>query len=692
MVALSVIIVSYNVRPFLEQALHSILKALNGIPSEVFVVDNDSGDGSVSLVRERFPEICLIENRENVGFARANNQALQRARGKAVCLVNPDTLVQEDTFRVCLDYLDTHSDVGAVGCKILNPDGTLQVSCRRSFPTPWVALTKVVGLSALFPKSRLFGRYNLTFLDPEEEVEVEALSGSFMVVRKDVVDEVGLLDEAFFLYGEDLDWCYRIRQAGWKIVYLPGTQIIHYKGRSTREASFDSLRVFYGAMHLFVKKHFRRGWFFLPRWFLILGIWIRGGVSFFTRLTRRLVVPLVDVAFLQLGLVLAVYIRFGHLEHWHAYRIVDVIYTAVWVGCFYGMGLYERGIYSSSKAFVGTLLGLVLNTSLTFFFPQYAFSRQVVLVAGFLNIVFLGGWRLLIRLISRVQRIPFLGTVGRTLLRRRTLIVGAGPAGRRILERLRERVDAGYEVVGFLGVEEKEILSSRNGRVAVLGTLKDLERVVSTHRIQEVIFSPEAASVERIVEAVGRGKHLRLDFKMVPNDLDVVIGGTTIDSLGDLPLVDLDYRIFSGPNRFFKRAMDLVVTILLLPFIVFLLLYLIVHPSYRFRQVLISDGWGKSMPVWELWKEGRVVSNWLGSIPLYGEVLRGRMSLVGTERIPYQESVGGRGFKPGLTGLIQVNQREVLTEEEKGKYHFYYLRHYSVVLDLEIILKALFRF
>lgn len=690
MVDISVIVVNYNVKPFLEQALHSILKALMGIPSEVFVVDNSSGDGSVLLVRERFRGVHLIENDENIGFARANNQALRRARGKTVCLVNPDTLVREDTFRVCLDYLDTHPRVGAVGCKILNPDGTLQLACRRSFPTPWVAFTKVVGLSRLFPNSKLFGKYNMTYLEPDEITEVEALSGSFMMLRKQVVDEVGLLDEIFFLYGEDLDWCYRIRQKGWRIIYLPKTQIIHYKGRSTQEAPFDDLKLFYGAMRLFVKKHFMSGWSFLPQWLLLMGIWIRGGISFFSRLVNRLLVPLVDVGFLQLALVMALFIRFGHLVHWTSYRLVNGVYTMVWIGCLYTMGLYKKGIFSSSKAIGGIVLGLVLNTSLTFFFPQYAFSRQVVLVAGVLNGFFLSGWRLIVRLASRIRRIPFLGTVGRTLIRRRVLIVGNDQFGQKILKKLRSRIDAGYEVIGFLGLEEKDLLCSVDGKVPILGTLKDLERIASTHRIQEVVFSPEAISYERALSIVARGKDLHLDFKMVPRDLDVVIGRTSIDTLEDIPLVDLDYRIFSGPNRFFKRMIDLMVTLMLLPFLVPLLLILLIHPSFRFKRVLISDGVGKFIPVWELGKNGKKASNWLGSVPLFIEVLRGRMSLVGTEMVPHEDSASEKGFKPGLTGMVQVNFWKGLKEEEKERYNLYYLKNYSLLLDLEIILREIF--
>ncbi len=690
MITLSVIIVSYNVKPYLEQALHSIFKALDSVHAEVFVVDNGSGDGSVALVKNKFPQVRLIQNRENVGFAKANNQALKMAKGKAVCLVNPDTLMREDTFHTCLKYLNEHREVGMVGCKILNPDGSLQLSCRRSFPTPWVAFTKVIGLSSLFPKSRLFGRYNLTFLNSEETAEVEAISGSFMMVRRETIDQVGFLDERFFMYGEDLDWCYRIWQSKWKIVYFPGTQIIHYKGRSAEEAPFDNLRVFYNAMHLFVQKHFRKGWIFLPKWFLMLGIWLRGGLSFLFRLFQRLIVPLVDVAFIQIALVLAVFIRFGGFSYWPRYRIVNVVYTLVWIGCLSMMGLYKKGSYSSSKAIGGSILGLVLNTSFTFFSPQYAFSRRVILVMGGLIIIFLAAWRLAVRLFSRSKRISFLGTIGKTLSQRRTLIVGTGRAGHQILNHIRSRIDSGYDIVGFLGLNEDDLLYSLNGKVPVLGTLKDMERVAVAHKIQSVIFSHEASSYESVLSAVARGKELHLDFKMVPGDMDVIIGQSSIDMIQDIPLLDLDYKLFSVSNQIFKRSVDLAVSV----FVVFLffpvLLFLWLHPLFRFRKIVIADGHQGFLSVWELRKKDRRVSGWPGTIPLWIEILKGRLSIIGTEIRPFDDSKSGYGFKPGLTGLVQLNRSKDLTEKEKERYQIYYLRNYSVLLDLEIMIRSLF--
>ena len=252
---LSIIIVNYNVKEFLQNLLYSISKASSNTTMEIIIVDNASDDGSVELIREKFPSVQIISNEKNQGFGKANNQALQIAKGKHILLINPDTIVSEDTFDMLIDFFEKNPEAGLAGCKILNPDGSLQLACRRSFPGPWTSFCKVTGLSNLFPKSKIFARYNLTYLSEDETYEVDAISGSFMMMRKEVYDTVGGFDEEFFMYGEDLDLCYRIQKAGYKVFYFHNTQIIHYKGESTKRSSFDETNLFYNAMHLFVKKH-----------------------------------------------------------------------------------------------------------------------------------------------------------------------------------------------------------------------------------------------------------------------------------------------------------------------------------------------------------------------------------------------------------------------------------------------------
>ncbi len=256
---LSIIIVNYNVKHFLEQCLHSLLKASKNISSEVFVVDNNSVDGSAQLVREKFPQIQFIENKENVGFSKANNQAILLSKGKYVLLLNPDTIVEEDTFSKVISFMENHPDAGGLGVKMIDGKGTFLPESKRGLPTPWVAFYKMFGISKLFPNSKKFGKYHLSYLNENEIHEVDVLAGAFMLLRKETIDKVGLLDESFFMYGEDIDLSYRITLGGYKNYYYPETTIIHYKGESTKKGSLNYVKVFYNAMIIFARKHFSGG-------------------------------------------------------------------------------------------------------------------------------------------------------------------------------------------------------------------------------------------------------------------------------------------------------------------------------------------------------------------------------------------------------------------------------------------------
>lgn len=252
---LSVIIVNYNVKFYLEQCLESVRRASRGLQVEVFVVDNLSTDGSVEYLRERFPEVTFIENKENVGFARANNQAIRQSKGEYVLLLNPDTIVGEDTLKQCVEFMDAHREAGAVGTYMLHVDGTFAPESRRGLPTPFVAFCKMTGLTALFPKSRLFGRYYMRYLDENEMNEIEVISGAYMMLRREALDKVGLLDEDFFMYGEDIDLSYRVLKGGYKNYFLP-VRMLHYKGESTVKNSYRYVYTFYEAMRLFFRKHY----------------------------------------------------------------------------------------------------------------------------------------------------------------------------------------------------------------------------------------------------------------------------------------------------------------------------------------------------------------------------------------------------------------------------------------------------
>ncbi|RPI01270.1 MAG: glycosyltransferase, partial [Ignavibacteriae bacterium] len=468
----SVIIVNYNVRDFLSQSLLSIQKALKGIRSEIFVVDNASDDGSAQMVRHRFPNIHLIANTDNLGFAKANNIGLRKARGQYILLINPDTIVQEDTIRVMVEFLNSHPEAGLAGCKILNPDGSFQPACRRSFPTPWVAFTRIFGLSKLFPHSKLFGKYNLTYLNTEETYPVDAVSGSFMMVRKETFENIGGLDESYFMYGEDIDWCFRIREAGWRVYYVHSTQIIHYKGESTRRSSLDEIHTFYEAMRLFVEKHFRSSRLF--RMILRASIGMVSLAAFISSALRPLKIAIFDFLAMTISLLLAEYLWRGELFRYpaYAYSIVFTLPALIVIASLYAAGVYTQRRMSISRSIGAIFLAYVFISALTAFFKNYAFSRMIVAISGILAMVCIPGWRLIFRLVRRTS------AHGRgTLFGKRTLIVGTDTDAIGLHEKLRAKIGEGYEIIGFVGTTHGQIGEMING-IPVVGSIDNVGKIV----------------------------------------------------------------------------------------------------------------------------------------------------------------------------------------------------------------------
>ena len=277
----SVIIVNYQVKFYLAQCLHSVLRAMDGIDGEIIVVDNDSQDDSIDYARELYPQVTFIENKENLGFSCANNIAIRQSKGEYVLLLNPDTIVNEHLLIDCITLLDAHLEIGATGVRMLNENGTFAPESRRGVPTPFTSFCKMVGLTSLFPKSRLFGRYYMKYLDEYATTPIEIVSGACMFIRKSVLDECGLLDEDFFMYGEDIDLSYRMLKTGKQNYYIP-TRILHYKGESTHKNTFRYVYVFYEAMYIFFRKHYSS-----YNWILSVpirsAIYLKGATEFISR-------------------------------------------------------------------------------------------------------------------------------------------------------------------------------------------------------------------------------------------------------------------------------------------------------------------------------------------------------------------------------------------------------------------------
>ena len=289
MLDLAIVIVNYNVCNLLRRCLASVHRSIGDISYAVCVVDNNSPDDSVEIVRREFPDVHLIANKENVGYPTANNQGLKALgvedepgkRPRYSLLLNPDTEVPPDCFSHLIEYLDANPDIGVLGPKLVLEDGTLDLACRRSFPTPTVSFYRMVGLSRMFPKSPRFGRYNMTFLDEDETAEVDSVVGAFMMVRTEAITQAGLMDEQFWMYGEDLDWAKRIKDKGWKVIYYPKVTVLHVKRASSRQSRRATIE-FYRAMLIFYYKHYYGETARWLHYLIVLGIAVKGGRSIFS--------------------------------------------------------------------------------------------------------------------------------------------------------------------------------------------------------------------------------------------------------------------------------------------------------------------------------------------------------------------------------------------------------------------------
>lgn len=656
MIKLSIIIVNYNVKAFLQNCLLSIQKATEKIPSEIIVVDNASDDGSVEIVRKNFPQVKLIESKENLGFSKANNLGLKIAQGEFICLINPDTIVEEDTFNEMIKFMESNPDVGLAGCKILNPDGTFQLACRRSFPTPWVAFTKIVGLSKLFPKSKLFARYNLTYLDENQSYEVDAVSGSFMFLRREVYEKIGGLDETFFMYGEDLDYCYRVKKAGFKVYYVHSTKIIHFKGESTKRSNIDELKHFYDAMRLFVRKHFSGSW--IIEMLLRLAINGRSFLAFVGKRSLILIAILIDFILYNLSVLAAelFYIKLTGFSGFpdYAYPTVFIVPAGSFILIAYLLGSYEIKNLPISKLYLSLLVSFLYTSSLTYFFKDYAFSRAILLITYLLLFFILPGWRVIAKIIFKYPR-----DSRQSLFESNTLIVGTNESAAELINRLRKSYNFYYDVVGLIDVDRKRIGEKIND-VEIIGSLDTLGKIIREKGITEVIFASDFLPYNQILSIVSANQNQNVHFHLADKNYDFIISKKDVLELNELPLIQIEYNISMPIHRFIKRAFDIVVSLILL---------FTLYPIFLLRY-LVSKKWNNLLYLFK--------------------VLGGKFSLVG-KPIGSRESNIYLG-KEGLTGIVQINENKNLTEEEIERLNIYYAKNQNIWLDIEILIKTIQNF
>ena len=639
---LSIVIVNYNVKHFLDQCLHSVYRAIEHMDAEVFVVDNNSVDDSMEMVAEKYPQVISILNKKNVGFSVANNQAIRVSKGDYVLLLNPDTVVEENTFMKTVAFMDEHKDTGALGVKMIDGRGNFLPESKRGIPTPWVSFCKMTGLTKFFPKSKLFARYYLGHLPENENNEVEILAGAFMLMRKTALDKSGLLDETFFMYGEDIDLSYRIIKEGYKNYYFADTQIIHYKGESTKKGSLNYVYIFYKAMVIFAEKHFSQNHAKLFGFFINAAIYLRASMAIFQRFLIAISIPLLDAGVLYGGLY---YIK----EYWeNNHRFIrggeyqpELIqyafpaYILIWLSMVFLANGYTKPTKGKNIIY-GVFIGTVIILAVYGLLPEeYRFSRAIILLGAAWALIALPLYRFLLQ---RLFKINFYKDEN---VNKRLILIGDKNESQRVID----IINSTGVRPGFIDVIHPDSLNDINA-----DTLKEK---IEIFKIDEVIFCSENLSSTGIIENMALLRGLNVEIKIAPPESLFIIGSNSIHTQGDIYSVQVN-QIAKPHQKRNKRLLDVFSA----------LLFLVLSP------VLI---WLQKNPA-------GFIKNCFG-------VLLGTKTWVGYGSAKSEQKLPL--LKKGVlnSGLPHRNVR--LTEEQKEQLDFLYARDYHVKIDIDIILKCL---
>ncbi|MEL6942702.1 MAG: glycosyltransferase [Bacteroidota bacterium] len=612
---------------------------------EVFVVDNNSVDDSVAMVKEKFPEVKLIANNDNPGFSVANNQAIRQAKGEYVLLLNPDTLVQEDTFEKCYKFMEAHPKVGALGVKMIDGSGNFLPESKRGFPSPFVAFCKTFGLSKLFPKSPTFNYYHLGHLSENENHPVDVLAGAFMWMRTATLEKIGLLDEQFFMYGEDIDLSYRVIKGGYQNYYLADTSIIHYKGESTKKGSLNYVRTFYNAMILFAQKHFTGKSAQLFILMLRFAIYFRATITLVSNWAKKLYLPLLDAVFLFIGLV-------SLKNFWGSYHFQDAdyysdrliyinfpIYIAVWLLSIYFSGNYDK-TDDLRRLVRGILIGSLFIAAIYGFLPlDLRSSRALIVLAT--------AWAMIsipsIRILQHFFRYRNFN-IGKSRPKN-IVIVGNLEESKRVQGLLNQA----SVHKNFIGTVASEASDSEQ----YLSSLNQLSEVVQIYQIQEVIFCSRNISSEKIMDWMAQlGPNL--DYKIVPKESLSIIGSNSKNTPGELYTIDIQFNISQHLQKRNKRLLDFILAI---GFLITSPFHVSFIPSpIQFLKNCVSVLFGQK--------------TWVG----YNVVEQNdyRLPKIATAVL----SIGDH-----------LNQLE-LSNRTKARLNFLYAKDYHISKDLEIIWKA----
>jgi GT2 family glycosyltransferase len=552
---ISIVIVNFNVENFLQLCLSSVYKATTNLEAEIWVVDNHSSDNSVEMVKTRFPDVKLIVNSENLGFSKANNLAIAKSNGEFVLLLNPDTILAEDSLEKCIQFLNEQPEAGSLGARMLDGSGNFLPESKRGLPTPWVSFCKAFGLGLLFPKSERFGKYHLSYLSENETHEVDVLSGAFMLMRKSALDISGLLDENFFMYGEDVDLSYRIQKAGFKNFYFPQTTIIHFKGESTKRGSMSFMRHFYKAMLLFSQKHFSDKWMFSV--FIYIGIIFRAIISLISRFFKlfgnliiEFVVSFIGMAFIKNWWELNFKGLVGIYPDFFIQLLIPV-YLFVWIGSTKLVGRFTDR-YGHEAIIIGIAIGTIIISGVTNFFDDYRFSKGLILIGAV--------WTYLIVTIRYIIGQFYLH--GKPSLKfnkkRRWIIAGQETdfgATSLVLKKFEDQI----LIAGWIS---ENTVATKNA--SYLGNCSELNTISYRLGLDQLLFCLQGVSSKSAISIIDKFKNSNLKFSFLAPDSTFIVSSSDKHDKGQVLQSENIPTLILPFNLRKKRLSDLIICFLIL--------------------------------------------------------------------------------------------------------------------------------
>jgi O-antigen biosynthesis protein len=551
---LSVIIVNYNVKYFLEQCLCSVIKARKNIEAEIIVVDNNSTDGSREFLQPQFPTVNFTWNAVNVGFAKANNQALAQAKGKYILFLNPDTIVPEDCFENCIGLFESHPQAGALGIRMVDGTGKFLKESKRAFPSPLTSLYKLSGLTKLFPHSKTFAKYHLGHLSEKENHEVDVLAGAYMMMPKKLLDTTGSFDEMFFMYGEDVDLSYRIQKAGYKNYYFAESTIIHFKGESTKKGSLNYVRMFYSAMSLFVKKHYsgsRAGLFI----FLIhTGIFLRAILALLGKFLKKIGLPLADatIIFTSFWCIKYLWSNFIKEEVNYSPNMLSIAFPA-FTGMFliasYYSGLYDKGYKQSQLNRSIAMAALILLSCYALLPETVRFSRGILVFGILMAFILMTIIRKLLVSWNMISKMDEDEGYKQT-------IVVAGEQDFVNVTALMQKAGMPEKVLG-------RVNDSLTSSSKALGSIHQLNHLIKMYPVKEIIFCEDILSFKEIIATIQQLPDT-VSNKFHASGSSSFVGSDSKDVSGEYVTANNIYTIKNPINKRNKNLLDFFVAVVFL--------------------------------------------------------------------------------------------------------------------------------